>query len=217
MRIRKGIVPIVAAMAIMLVSSIGHTAQQWPATKAYVAGSVGFTVALGGVQANDAAGAVDCATGTGGVCFDATGHEGQLFSVTAKDDTSGNVGIFMGFDRNGDGCVRCLNGTAGQPDNDVSWQGGTTVTGQVPCDFNQSTGACKPLANPILYVFVRVATLNTGDMGTTGTITIVPGCATGRECKPSNDPTMGQVCTPRVGTPAGQGDCQQVMYPYPGH
>ena len=207
-------------MVTLLAGSGAQAAENWPLTKPYVvAGSTGATLSMGPVAVNEAGGVLDCNGGVGGACFDTTGHDGA-FTVTATDQVSGSVGIFAGFDVDGDGCVACKNGMAGMEDGDVFFQGADSVTGFVP----------SGLADPTLYVFVRVATANTGDLGTTGALSIEsgfgpfdpndPDCREGRCCGGDlgdekcfdNDPDMGTVCV-------GEGEerrCERMMYPYQG-
>lgn len=205
-----------AAIALgLLIPATARAATPWPETKTYtVAGSVGFDVTVMQVSGNNAFGPLDCETGVGGACFDTSGHDG-LFSIVAGDLASGSVGIFAGFDMDGDGCVGCDNangppGSEGNPD--MFWQGADRVDGFIPFSPNGQ------LADPILYTFVRVATLQTGDTGTTGDITIRQ-CTEG--CKPAPDTNMGTVCTDNRGQgdpgrpPKCGGTEIRSMYPYP--
>ncbi|MCA1832152.1 MAG: hypothetical protein ABR548_09420 [Actinomycetota bacterium] len=195
----------IAAALVALMAQTGAHAEDWPANRQYVAASAGINASVPGVASiSEAAGPVDCSTGAGGGCFDTTGHAGHIFTVTAIDDLGGSVGIFAGFDVDGDGCVACKNGSALGQDGDIFFQDADSVTGFVP----------QGLHDPTLYVFVRVATLNTGDVGTTGTLKIEDGCGGSRECPIDQDKSMGTVCTGQAGTPTGGGSCQQVMYPY---
>lgn len=203
-----------AVLGGLLIPAAAHAGAPWPETKPYVAGSVGFDVTAGQVSANNAFGPVNCDTGTGGNCFDVTGHENEfVFTVTAEDEVSGTVGIFMGFDMDGDGCVGCGNGNGppGSPGNpDLFWQGADRVDGFMPF---------SPDGTPpgTLFVFTRIATLQTGDLGTTGTLTIGP-CKEG--CNPQMDTQMGTVCTdnrkpPEPGRKGCGGEEIRGMYPYP--
>ncbi|HUR69377.1 MAG TPA: hypothetical protein VM370_09040 [Candidatus Thermoplasmatota archaeon] len=133
-------------------------------TARYLSGTVQAEAPAGG---NNAWGFVDCSgsvplgEGEGGSCFRIPPiPPGSEVRVTVVDDITGSdVGIFAGFDRDGDGCVGCTS-----PDD--AWQG---------------TGSLASITSggAILLVFIRTAAVDAADVGaahatagTMGTITV---------------------------------------------
>lgn len=207
-----------------------HAGAAWPQTKNWVGGaSVGFDLTAANVSANNAFGPMVCddgmgGPGVGGACFQVAGHEQTpLFRVSGSEALTGTpVGIFMGFDLDGDGCVGCTNGNGppscgfGGPNQDCFWQGSNVVDGFIPW----AIGAPVP-ADTTLYVFVRLLTVQTLDLPALAGMLTISACQ--EACNPMPDFGMGTVCVRRDGQPGGDptgergcpGQEMRTMYPYP--